>query len=117
MPADSTARPIARLMPAPSGSGAVMWCASALIAYPSISARIGAPRARARSRDSSTTMPAPSPTRMPRRPRSNGWHRSGATEPSRAKPVKATRENGSVPPATITSARPNRMVSNAQPML
>ena len=43
-PASSSAAAITRPTPSPSSGGAVRWCASALIPYPTSSARIGAPR-------------------------------------------------------------------------
>src|SRR3954468_4001115 len=61
---------------------------------------MGAPRRSALRRDSRTTKPAPSPSSMPSRPAANGVQRSLAMARMREKPMKARRENASVPPAS-----------------
>ncbi len=63
---------MARTAPAPFGSGEATWNASEEEAWPKNSAWIRAPRARAMSNLSRTTIPAPSLNIKPSRSLSNG---------------------------------------------
>ena len=101
--------------PRPSGGGDVGWWASALRPYPSSSARIVAPRARAASSRSSTTTPAPSPITNPSRSRSKGRdavNGSSARSDSAWAAANAVMTQGvsgaSAPPQITTSALPSR---------
>src|SRR6478735_1970973 len=113
---------MARTAPPPPGAGLVMWKASLVAPEPTTSARIVAPRARARVRDSSTRVPAPSPHTKPSRPTSHGrLARSGssfrrlranmAENPEMPMPAMVA----SAPPAIMTSARPYWIQRMASP--
>ena len=91
-----------------------MWNASALIPYPMTSPCIRAPRCKAVSKSSSTTIPAPSPITKPSRSLSNGRDAfSGSSlrvdsafmleKPAIASGVTAA----SAPPVIIMSAAPD----------
>ena len=107
---------IAAAMPEPSGRGVVGWCASAARPRPPTRATAFAPRRSACSADSTTRNAAPSPSVIPRRPAANGVHPSGAIARIRAKPTSAIRENGSAPPASATSTRPEATARAAAPI-
>ncbi len=84
---------------------------------PAISPQMYAPRARAASSGSSTSMAAPSPRISPLRSRENGRHVSGATMRMASHAFKNPRENGaSEPPAMAASSMPWRTMENAWPM-
>src|SRR6185437_6683889 len=99
---------------APTSEGITMSPASALMPAPANSARISAPRARAWSKSSSTSMPAPSPSTRPRRCLQNGRQVSSASTriASHARKTPSVRQ-ASVPPASATSATPERTSANA----
>ena len=71
-PARRSAARIASAAPAPSGCGAVEWCASQVAAQPLSRAKMVAPRRRANVSDSNTSTPAPSPMLVPARSASKG---------------------------------------------
>ena len=111
-----------RFAPRPCGCGSVMRQASAVVPKPVNSAWMCAPRAFACSSSSITTMPAPSPITNPSRVRSNGRLARFGSAPRvdravrRLKPVMPS---GWImlcdPPATTTSASPQRIRSIASP--
>ena len=74
-----------------------------------------APRAAAAVADSTTSMRGPSPRTSPSRSALNGRHALVARAPRRANPVKATRENASVPPARTCIGASSRTRSSAWP--
>ena len=116
------ANSIAFAAPLPSSAGEVMWYASQVAPYPTTSARILAPLACACSKDSNTTIPAPSPITKPFLSWSNGIDAffTSSVVFNAVKEVKPATPIGvilaSVPPATITSASPCWMERNASPM-
>ena len=107
-----------REAPTPPGDGAVMWCASALLAAPTISAMMVAPRAIAKSMRSSTKTAAPSPMMKPSRVASNGLltnvldNAVMLLNPARAVMVAAL----SAPPVNTASQRPHAMSRAALPI-
>lgn len=101
-PASARASRTARRTWVPSGSGAVMWWASAEAPYPASRARIRAPRARAAAARSRTRTPLPSPMTKPSRPASKGREAAAGSAVRReSAPIRAN-------PATssgVTGAR------------
>src|ERR1039458_2866942 len=91
--------------------------------YPTVSARMRAPRRRACSSSSSTRMPDPSPTTKPSRLRSQGrearWGSSLRVESARMAanpPIPMGVMQASVPPQIMTSASPRWMSRKESPM-
>ena len=90
----------------------MIWKASQVAPYPTISAKILAPRACACSNDSTTTIPAPSPITKPLLSLSNGIEAliGSSLNVNAVKEAKPETPRGviaaSVPPATITSTSP-----------
>ena len=104
--------------------GRVMWPASFDKPQPSTSPWMDAPRARARSHGSSTSIAAPSPSTMPLRFFENGLHEAdtstGSTVANVCNAAQALSEpfdNGaSAPPAIANSSSPRAMRCQASPI-
>src|ERR1017187_8572669 len=88
---------------APSAEGWVMWEASADMPKPTISAWMRAPRARAASSGSSTSMAAPSPRIMPRRSLENGRQVSGETTRMASQALRMPQLKGASLPPVMAS--------------
>ena len=115
--ASASAPSIARVMP--PRSGAVRSAASALMPKPTISPRICAPRARARSSGSSTSIAAPSPRISPLRSMENGRQASGAITRIASQPRSVPNVmQASAPPVTAqsTCARAHHLEGKADRM-
>ena len=100
----------------PSGCGAVAWIASQLAPQPVSRARIFAPRARAVSSASSTSIAAPSPRLMPVRAASKGRQPFGSSKSSEPKPFNVSRDNESPAAGNHKSASPLSINSAAAAM-
>ena len=116
--ASSSASSMQRTAPRPLGSGAVMWCASAVEAAPITSARMVAPRSSACSHSSRIKIPAPSPMTNPSRSISKGRERSMLDSAVMLrKPARAISTiTASAPPATATVERPDATRRAALPI-